>query len=80
MDLENPSMFQVKQVKEASNEIFELSEGISLDEPLETQMVLQMKQKNRTQILNQCQHELQILLGHRQSQRMEWVPCWQYVS
>ena len=65
LDLENPSMFQVKQIKEASNEIFELSEGISLNEPLETQMVLQMKQKNRTQILNQSQEELQILLWPR---------------
>jgi hypothetical protein len=77
LDLENPSMFQVKQEKEASNEVFELSEGISLNEPLETRMVLQMKQKNRNQTLNQSQEELQVLLGHQQLQRMEWSPCWQ---
>ena len=64
MDLEKPSMFQVKQEKEASNEVFELSVGISLNGPLETQMVLQMKQKNRIQTLNQSQEELQDLLGH----------------
>ena len=55
-------MFQDKQEKEASNKVFELSGGISLNEPLVTLMVHQMKQKTRTQILNQSQEELQILL------------------
>ena len=73
-------MFQDRQEKEASNEVFELSEGISLNEPLVTQLEHQMKLKNRTQILNQSQNqsqgELQIL-GHQQLHQMEWDPCWQ---
>ena len=64
-------MFQDKQEKEASNKVFELSEGISLNEPLVTLMVHRMKQKNRTQILNQSQEELLILFGPRHLHQMD---------